>query len=68
MYNIYYIVIFFSIQLFIVMMLIEIYVFQGFSFLELKNQAFLSYLMNLVYMISRKLNGHSIQNDKSIGK
>ena len=68
MYNIYYIVIFFRIQLFIVMMLIEIYVFQGFSFLELKNQAFLSYLMNLVYMISRKLNGHSIQNDKSIGK
>ncbi|XP_045615888.1 neuroguidin isoform X2 [Procambarus clarkii] len=41
---------------------------KGLSLLELKNQSFLSYMANLVYLTLRKLKGAKIENDSSIDR
>ena len=40
--------------------------FQGISFLEVKYELLLSYLINLTYVMLRKSHGQSIEGDNSV--
>lgn len=41
---------------------------QGMSFLDVKNQLLLKYLMNLICIVLKKASGESINGSSSIGK